>query len=183
MITIISGTNRPYSNARVVSNIYARLLEERQVPNQILDLLDLPPDFIFSALYQNAGKNAQYNQLNKLIEGTDKFVFIVPEYNGSFPGVLKAFIDGLSYPRSFKNKKAALVGISTGSQGGALALSHLTDILHYMGMHVLAAKPRLNYISKSLANGQLTNTLYENLLLEQISDFITFWFIFTTASK
>ncbi|MDQ4140988.1 MAG: NAD(P)H-dependent oxidoreductase [Bacteroidota bacterium] len=174
MITIISGTNRPRSNARIISNIYASLLAQRNVPNQILDLLDLPPDFVFSALYHNAGKNEQYNELNKLIETTDKFVFIVPEYNGSFPGVLKAFIDGLSYPGSFKNKKAALVGISTGSQGGALALSHLTDVLHYMGMHVLAAKPRLNYISKSLHNGELTNSLYENLLLEQIDSFITF---------
>ncbi|PSR57128.1 NADPH-dependent FMN reductase [Adhaeribacter arboris] len=174
MITIISGTNRPRSNARVISTIYASLLDKRDMPNQILDLLDLPPDFVFSALYHNAGKNEQYNELNKLIETTDKFVFIVPEYNGSFPGVLKAFIDGLSYPGSFKNKKAALVGISTGSQGGALALSHLTDVLHYMGMHVLAAKPRLNYISKSLHNGELTNTLYESLLLEQIESFINF---------
>lgn len=175
MITIISGTNRPRSNARVLSNIYARLLEQRGADSQIIDLIDLPTDFIFSALYHNAGKNDQYNTLNKLIEETNKFIFIVPEYNGSFPGVLKAFIDGLSFPGSFKDKKAALVGISTGSQGGALALSHLTDVLHYMGMHVLAAKPRLNYISKSLSEGQLTNSLYENLLLEQIDTFIKFW--------
>lgn len=174
MITIISGTNRPHSNARIISTIYARLLEKRQVPYQILDLMDLPADFIFSALYHNAGRNEDYNKLNKLIEQTDKFVFIVPEYNGSFPGVLKAFIDGLSYPGSFTNKKAALVGISTGSQGGALALSHLTDILHYMGMHVLAAKPRLNYIGKSLSHGELTNPLYETLLQEQIEAFINF---------
>lgn len=174
MITIISGTNRPNSNARLLAAIYGRLLNSRHIPFQILDLIDLPPDFVFSALYHNAGKNSEYNTLNKLIEETDKFVFIVPEYNGSFPGVLKAFIDGLSFPGSFKNKKAALVGISTGSQGGALALSHLTDIFHYMGMHVLAAKPRLNYISKNLSEGELTNPLYENLLIEQIEAFIQF---------
>lgn len=174
MITIIAGTNRPNSNARLLSDIYGTLLEKRRMPYQILDLVDLPPDFVFTALYHNAGKNEQYNILNKLIEETDKFVFMVPEYNGSFPGVLKAFIDGLSFPGSFKNKKAALVGISTGSQGGALALSHLTDIFHYLGMHVLAAKPRLNYISKSITNGALTNPLYKSLLLEQIDAFIEF---------
>ena len=74
------------------------------------------------------------------IQSCDKFVFVVPEYNGSFPGVFKAFVDGLKYPASFKDKKCALVGISSGTQGGALALSHLTDIFNYLGMNVLALK-------------------------------------------
>ena len=42
-----------------------------------------------------------------------------------------------------QDKKAALVGISSGVQGAGLALSHLTDIFNYCGMHVLAQKPKL----------------------------------------
>jgi len=174
MITIISGTNRPNSNAKVISSIYADLLDQKGIANQILDLVNVPADFIATALYGNSGKNPAFNTLNKIVEESEKFVFIVPEYNNSFPGILKAFIDGLSYPHSFQNKKAALVGISTGTQGGALALSHLTDVLHYMGMHVLAAKPRLMHIHKNMSEGKLTNTLYQNLLIEQIDSFINF---------
>ena len=174
MITIIAGTNRPNSNARIISEIYADLLQQRGEACQILDLKDLPEDFIATALYENNGKNAGFNKLNELINTSDKFVFIVPEYNGSYPGVLKAFIDGLSYPNSLKNKKAALVGISTGTQGGAIALSHLTDVLHYIGTHVLAAKPRLMFIHKNLNEGKLTNTLYLSLLQEQIDSFLSF---------
>src|SRR5687767_5155084 len=129
MITIISGTNRPNSNARLISDIYASLLQHRAIPHQILDLTDVPTDFITTALYGNSGKNPEFNKLIGLIENSEKIIFVVPEYNGSFPGILKTFIDGLSYPNSFRNKKAALVGISTGTQGGALALSHLTDVL------------------------------------------------------
>ena len=77
------------------------------------------------------------------IDQCEKFVFITPEYNGSFPGVLKAFIDGMRFPGTFEGKKCALVGISAGTQGGALAMSHLTDIFNYLGMTVLANKPRL----------------------------------------
>ena len=53
MITIITGTNRTLSNSRAVANLYAKLLDERQVENQILDLADLPADFTASALYDN----------------------------------------------------------------------------------------------------------------------------------
>jgi NAD(P)H-dependent FMN reductase len=175
MILIVSSTNRPNSNARVISEIYAELLRQRGVAVQILDLTDLPQDFILSALYDNSGKHAGFNELNNLITAAEKFVFVVPEYNGSFPGVLKAFIDGLSYPSSFRHKKAALVGISTGTQGGALAVSHLTDIFNYMGMHVLAAKPRLMHIHKHLgSDNTLTNLLYLQLLQEQIDQFLSF---------
>ncbi|WP_026463790.1 NADPH-dependent FMN reductase [Adhaeribacter aquaticus] len=174
MITIIAGTNRPNSNARVISDIYADLLRQRGETCQILDLINLPVDFTSTALYDNCGKSEGFNALNDLINNSDKFVFIVPEYNGSYPGVLKAFIDGLSFPNSLKNKKAALVGISTGTQGGAIALSHLTDVLHYIGTHVLAAKPRLMFIHKNLNEGKLTNALYLTLLQEQIETFVSF---------
>ncbi len=30
---------------------------------------------------------------NELLIPTEKFIFIIPEYNGTFPGVLKAMID------------------------------------------------------------------------------------------
>jgi chromate reductase, NAD(P)H dehydrogenase (quinone) len=174
MITIITGTNRPASNSRAVANLYGRLLEQRNQPHRILDLADLPADFTSSALYDNIGTNEAFNQLSGLIGSSDKFVFVVPEYNGSFPGVLKAFIDGLAYPNTFRNKKAALVGISSGVQGSGLAMSHLTDIFNYLGMHVLALKPRLAQIEKHFDGTAITNELYLELLNQQIDQFITF---------
>ena len=174
MITIITGTNRPLSNSRAVANLYSELLRQRQVASRILDLADLPADFTVSALYENTGRNEAFNKLSSLIATSDKFVFIVPEYNGSFPGVLKAFIDGLEYPNTFRNKKAALVGLSSGVQGSGLAMSHLTDVFNYLGMHVLALKPRLAHIEKNLKEGTLTNELYLELLNQQIDQFISF---------
>ena len=82
--------------------------------------------------------------------------------------MLKAFIDGLPYPGGVRGKKAALVGLSSGSQGGLLALSHLTDILMYLGTTVLPARVRLPGIDQHLtSSGELTNSLYLQLLKEQ----------------
>jgi len=174
MITIVSGTNRQNSVSAKVANLYQALLSQHQVEAQIIDLADLPKDFIYTALYDNNGKNAEFNQFLEKLRSSDKYVFVIPEYNGSFPGVLKAFIDGMEYPNSFQNKKCALVGISSGMQGAGLALSHMTDIFNYLGMHVLALKPKLARIEQNFDGEEVTDKLYSELLEEQVRKFLDF---------
>jgi NAD(P)H-dependent FMN reductase len=175
MITIIAGTNRPYSRARRISDLYAALLHELGAQTTLLDLAELPADFTVSALYANSGRNEIFNQLAAKASAADKLVFVVPEYNCSFPGVLKAFIDGLPYPGGIRDKKAALVGLSSGSQGGLLALSHLSDVLMYLGTAVLPTRVRLPTIEQYLGeDGQLHHPLFAQLLREQAEQLIRF---------
>ncbi|MFY0625605.1 MAG: NAD(P)H-dependent oxidoreductase [Reichenbachiella sp.] len=173
MITIICSTNRQNSVSKLLTSIYQDILRTHNVEAKTIYLEDLPKDFTGTALYANAGKNDDFNPFRELMHKTDKMVFIVPEYNGSFPGVLKAFIDGLIFPTTFRDKKAALVGISSGVQGGGLALSHLTDIFNYCGMHVLANKPKLSRIEENLTENTLSK-LYQSLLEEQVEKFLKF---------
>ena len=150
------------------------MLTEKGADSQIIDLVELPDDFISSALYQNSGKNASFNPIRESMLAAEKYVFFTPEYNGSFPGILKTFIDGLQYPDTFKGKKCALVGISSGIQGAVLAMSHLTDIFNYSKMHVLAEKPKLLHIENHLKDGDIVNPLFKSLLEEQIDSFLKF---------
>ena len=174
MITLVSGTNRPNSVTRQVVNIYQNLLLEKNIKSEIIDLVDLPDDFITSALYQNSGKNEGFNPIREQMLNAERYVFFTPEYNGSFPGILKTFIDGLVYPSTFNGKKCALVGISSGVQGAVLAMSHLTDIFNYAKMHVLAEKPKLLHIENHLKDGEIINPLFKSLLDEQIESMIKF---------
>ncbi|WKK87333.1 NAD(P)H-dependent oxidoreductase [Marivirga arenosa] len=174
MITIISGTNRNNSVSAQVAKLYKKLLDEKQIESNIIDLADLPKDFVYTALYDNNGKNPEFNEFLTLLRASKKYVFVIPEYNGSFPGVLKAFIDGMEYPNSFQNKKCALVGISSGMQGAGLALSHMTDIFNYLGMHVLALKLKLARIEKNFNGEEVTDKLYSELLEEQVEKLIEF---------
>ena len=173
MITIICGTNRKKSVSRILTHIYQEILKELNVDSQTIYLEDLPDNFTISALYENAGKDEVFNTFRNTMKGAQKMVFIVPEYNGSFPGVMKAFIDGLIFPDTFTDKKCALVGISSGVQGAGLALSHLTDIFNYCGMNVLAQKPKLSRIEENLTENNLSE-LYHTLLEEQADKLIEF---------
>lgn len=174
MIKIIVGTNRKNSVSKVIAELYQSILIEKGADVEILELENLPGDFVETALYENNGKNEEYNNFHERLEKGKKFVFIVPEYNGSFPGVLKTFIDGMTYPNTFRNKKSALVGISSGIGGGGIALSHLTDIFHYLGMHVLALKPKLAKIEQNMSDNLLTNRLYMDLLQTQADMLLEF---------
>lgn len=173
-ITVIASTNRNDSVSNQVAQLYQKMLNEKGVESNLINLGDLPSDFAFSALYENAGKNDGFNQFRSMMAESEKFVFIVPEYNGSFPGVLKTFIDGLQFPDTFTDKKCALVGISSGVQGAGLALSHLTDIFNYCGTQVLAQKPKLARIENNFENGKITNPLYAELLDDQVNRLIIF---------
>jgi chromate reductase, NAD(P)H dehydrogenase (quinone) len=173
-ITIISGTNNKNSLTAQVADYYAGLLHKKGCHNQVLKLTSLPADFTATALYENNGKSPEFNRLRTIVETAQKYVFIIPEYNGSFPGVFKAFIDGLRFPDTFKGKKCAMVGVSKGPQGGVFAMSHLTDIFHYLKMHVYPLKPRLSSIQDSQLSTLLANDRYVQLLEEQAEGVINY---------
>ncbi len=172
MITIVVGTNRPKAKSKEIAIYYQQLLNELGAKSQILDLENLPADFTISALYGN--KNSDFETLKIKMREAEKYVFIVPEYNGSFPGILKTFIDGLSYPNEILHKKAALVGISDGVQGGALALSHLNDIFNYLGLNTLAQRVKIPFLKKNFVNGEITDPLISQLMKDQAKLLVAF---------
>ena len=78
-------------------------------------------------------------------------------------------------PGGIRGKKAALVGLSSGGQGGLLPLNHLTDVLMYLGTAVLPQRVRLPFIDQHLnADGNLTEPLYQQVLREQAAHFLRF---------
>lgn len=174
MIAIIASTNRKNSISRQVANRLSSDLTTRGSDNKIIDLRDLPHDFIESCLYENSGANENFNPVRELISQCDKLFFVIPEYNGSFPGILKVFVDGLKFPEGVKGKKAALIGISSGTQGSALAMSHFTDILNYLGCAVLPTRPRITAVETNFINGQFTDPFQNKLVEQQLDEFIQF---------
>ncbi|MEM7298182.1 MAG: NAD(P)H-dependent oxidoreductase [Bacteroidota bacterium] len=174
MITIIIGTNRANSNSRKVALHYEEILKSHDVETTLIDLATLPADFMTSALYENLGTNPEFNPIMDHMKQAQKFVFIVPEYNGSFSGALKVFLDALEFPGTLKGKKCALLGVSGGIQGGVMAMSHLTDIFNYLGMHVLANKPKLMSINSKLEDDKITDETSLRRMNEQAEALISF---------
>lgn len=105
---------------------------------------------------------------------TQKFIFIIPEYNGSYPGVLKALIDNSDIKTVWNFKKALLTGVATGRAGNLRGMDHLSDTLHYMKMNVYYDKLPISVVNKVMdEQGHLND---ETLLAvnRQLDGFIEF---------
>lgn len=84
---------------------------------------------------------AECQRLKDEISAADALLFVTAEYNRSIPGVLKNAIDIASRPwgtNSFAGKPAAVIGVSVGAQGTALAQQHLRNVLAYLDVSTLA---------------------------------------------
>lgn len=173
-ILVVAGSNRVGSLTQAVATHYVKALQDHAQAAQLLSLQQLPEDFTQRALYEHREKHPGFNRLIAPLYSSTKYVFIVPTYNVSFPGVLKAFIDGLPVKKIFPGKKIALVGLSEGRSGGALALSHLTDILLYLGAIVHPLQPQLAHVASPTWEAVAARPDYIRLLQRQIVAFSAF---------
>lgn len=173
MVTIISGTNREGSYTLKLAQYYQRQLLSKGYESDLLSLTDLPDNFIKTDLYKK--RSDSFQLIQDRVTASSKFIFVIPEYNGGFPGVLKTFIDACNFPESFYGKKAALVGLSSGKYGNIRGVEHFTGICHYVNLHVLPLRIHIPAINKEFdENGNLFKEDTLKFTDQQIEQFISF---------
>ncbi len=165
MYTIISGTNRVESHTEKVAAEYHRVFKEKNIDAAVFSLENV--DVL--------NRNKDFQKIEtEILFPTQKFIFIIPEYNGTFPGVLKAMIDTSEIKKAWYGKKALLTGVSTGRAGNLRGMDHLSACLHYMKMNVHYNKLPISVIDKVIdKNGRLNNATLK-AIDEQINEFIIF---------
>lgn len=165
MYTIISGTNRADSHTEKVALHYQRFLKSKGI---------LAPIFSLEKI-DVRNRTAAFTKIeNDLLIPTQKFIFIIPEYNGSFPGVLKAMIDISEVKKVWWGKKALLTGVSTGRAGNLRGIDQLTGILNHMKVTVHYNKIPLSVIDKLIKDDMITDLSSLNAIDLQLNEFINF---------
>jgi len=172
-VVILSCTNRSSSNTLKVSRIYEEILKEKKAEVKLFDLRDLPENIAFSESFGR--RSPEFSKLvNDFVTGAHKFIFVIPEYNGSFPGILKVFIDS-THPREWANKDACLVGVSDGRAGNLRGMEHLTGILNYMKVHVYHNRLPISVINSVMnEEGKFISEDQYKACKEQIEGFMAF---------
>ena len=179
MITIFSSTNRSGSNTEIVAKYYHQVfLEKANEEVHLYNLTDLPQDLFHVDMYGAEGQSKALARIqDELLIPADKFFFVVPEYNGGIPGVLKLMIDAFSireYKPSFKGKKAGLAGVALGRAGNLRGLDQFTHILSHVGTFVMPNKLPISSIETLLTNNQLTDENTIKAIEAQVEEFIVF---------
>lgn len=164
MITIVSGTNRTGSNTLKVAKEYQRILAQKGVNSNIFSLEDVNLMF----------RDAAFEKIeNEIIIPTTEFIFIVPEYNGSFPGILKMLFDNSSSHQIWFNKQALITGNATGRAGNLRGMDHLADILNYVNITVHPNKLPLSTVNRLMdSNGKFSDTGTLEAINNQLDEFL-----------
>ncbi|MGH7175914.1 MAG: NADPH-dependent FMN reductase [Tepidisphaeraceae bacterium] len=169
-ILVISGTNRPGANALKVAKIVEAHHRRAGTPVELLGLAELTPEVFDPIAY--ATKPPKMQELQQRVLDSRGLHVITPEYNGSFPGVLKYFIDMLKFPESFENKPVAFVGEAAGMWGGLRSVEQLQAIFAYRNAHLFHQRVFMPNIKNALdADGKLVDPALDERLMKQAVGF------------
>ena len=130
-------------------------------------------------MYENENQTDSLSKIqDEYMISASKFIYLTSEYNGSFPGVVKLFLDACSIrdlKDTFEGKKAALVGIASGRAGNLRGMDHLSDILNHLGTVVFPNKLPISSIWKLLNEDKdLIDEETMQVIENQIDKFLKF---------
>lgn len=174
-IAIISGTDRPNSySLRVSKFIYEQFLAQG-TDAVLVDLQDFPTADVAGGRYNEDIPSVE--AFNKKVLESDAMLFVVPEYNGSFPGILKLFIDYLPFPSAFKGVPIAFVGEASGAFGALRAVEQLQMVAAYRMAYmyperVFINKVKDNFDEQTGPKIPIQNELMQNLI-KGFAEFVT----------
>ncbi|MBK7231432.1 MAG: NAD(P)H-dependent oxidoreductase [Saprospiraceae bacterium] len=164
---IISGTNRPHSLSLKLANICKDIMGSQNLIVPAHGIHEFCPDLSNPAYYQLENwTQGMLDYQNQFIIPTEKFIMILPEYNGSFPGVLKLWMDVLSLrerKQCFSFKKLALIGISEGKSSNIRGLEHFSGVSRYFQMVSFPKTVHIPEIQNVISNWHNSNPIVERL--------------------
>jgi chromate reductase len=170
---MIGGISNHSLNHRLFNEMKA--LSEDRFQFQHFDISTLP---FFSQDIENEDIKEVY-ALRTLALESDAVLILTPEYNRSFPGVLKNALDWGSRPygkNCWNNKPTAIAGASTGMIATFGAQQQLRLVCSFLNMHVMS-QPEF-YFNASL--NLIDNVLIDkaSAMIQQFLDSFEKWIVF-----
>lgn len=166
-IAIISGTDRPNSYAYRVSKYIFDQFIAQGTDAVLVDLQNFPTADVAGGRYDDDIPSVK--AFNKQVLDSDGMLFVVPEYNGSFPGILKLFIDYLPFPSAFKGVPIAFVGEASGAFGALRAVEQLQMVAAYRMAYMYPERVFINRVKDNFDDESgpkipIQNELMQNLI-------------------
>lgn len=134
-IAIVSGSVRTGRKSHNVASYFNKfILDSNMGTSEILDLAEY--DF---PLMMADPPLESVQEFSAKIKKADIVIFVVPEYNGSYPASVKNAIDILG--KEWYRKPIGIVGVSSGSFGGVNVIAQLQSIFIRIKAIPLATYP------------------------------------------
>ena len=126
-IPVILGTTRKGRMSEHAARFIAAQISQREgITTELIDISEMPLPI------DDAGEGIKDPAFSDKMTMADALVIVTPEYNHSFPGLLKHVLD--SCLKEYIHKAAGIVGVSAGPFGGVRAIQDLLPVMRELGL-------------------------------------------------
>jgi len=170
-ISILLGSIRQGRQGIKVANYLARELQQRGKRVNLIDPLQFPGLLIFQERFRYLkDPNEDLVKVQQMLDESDGFVAVSPEYNYSYSPVLKQTID--YFFNEFKFKPMALVGYSGGPFGGARAIENMKTLSVALGMTPVPSFWSIPFVQNQFDDsGNLKEELHKKNMEKMLREF------------
>jgi NAD(P)H-dependent FMN reductase len=143
--------------------------EASKRPDMTTELIDIRNLRLSS---EDAGEAIKDAQFSATVSRADGLILVVPEYNHSFPGLLKHVLD--SNLKEYIHKAAGVCGVSAGPFGGARMIQSLLPVLRELGLVTIFWDVYFGAAGKLFdpASGNITDPAYSGRLKKFVDELV-----------
>lgn len=126
-IPVILGTARQGRESENAARfVFEQTKKRAGVESEFIDVRTLPMKL------DDAGEQMKDPKFSATIERCDGLIIVTPEYNHSFPGLLKHALD--MNLKEYIHKAVGICGVSAGALGGARVIESLLPVMRELGL-------------------------------------------------
>src|SRR5262245_5557688 len=153
-IPVILGSSRKGRASVHAARLLAELLNRRAgVRSEMIDIASLPLPV------DDAGEAIKSEAFSAVVAEADGLVIVAPEYNHSFPGLLKHALD--SCLNEYIHKAVGLVGVSAGPFAGIRVVQSLLPVMRELGLVTIFWDINVGQVGKVFAeDGRLLDDAF-----------------------
>src|ERR1700746_2714914 len=120
----------------------------------------------------DAGEALKDPKFSKTVNDADALIFVVPEYNHSFPGLLKHVLD--TNLKEYIHKAGGVCGVSAGPFGGARMIESLLPVLRELGLVTIFWDVYFGTAGKLFdsATGKITDPAYSRRVEKFLNELV-----------
>jgi len=154
-LPVIIGTPRQGRLTEPAANfVFGEVSKRADIETELIDIRKIP------VAMDDAGESLKDSQFSATVKRADGLILVAPEYNHSFPGLLKHVLD--TNLQEYIHKAVGVCGVSAGPFGGARMIQSLLPVLRELGLVTIFSDVYLGTAVKLFgpATGKIADPAY-----------------------
>jgi NAD(P)H-dependent FMN reductase len=154
-IPVIIGTSRQGRLTEPAANfVFGEVSKRSEIETELIDIRKIP------IRVDDAGEALKDSQFCATVQRADGLIIVAPEYNHSFPGLLKHVLD--TNLKEYIHKAVGVCGVSAGPFGGARMIQSMLPVLRELGLVAIFWDVYFGMAEKLFdpATGKITDPAY-----------------------